>query len=317
MRINHNISAMNTYRQYNANTVSANKSMEKLSSGLRINRAADDAAGLSISEKMRSQIRGLTQATRNAQDGVSFIQTAEGALNEVSDMLVRLKELAVQTANGTYSSNDVVNIGSEMKALGAAISDIYINTKFNGIQVFGAQAKSTAFDAGPPVVYNGALAENDGTADAAVIKYGEDGGQTVTIKAANTTNLAILSNLAFVAGTTTDPSDGAPLGGTAAADLAMQVSNTKAVTSTLVENAITEVNTTRATYGAQQNQLEHAANNMATTKENLQAAESRIRDVDMADEMMNFTKNNILTQAAQAMLAQANSQPQGILQLLR
>ncbi len=267
MRINHNIAAMNTYRQYNTNTTATNKAMEKLSSGFRINRAADDAAGLSISEKMRSQIRGLTQATRNAQDGVSLLQTAEGALNEVSDMLVRLKELAVQVTNGTYSTDDKNNIGAEMKALGTAIDDIYTNTKFNGIAIFG-----TASD----------------------IKYGEDGGQTVTVAAATTTAKAALK-------TATDAADSTPGG----------------VTNALVEASITEVNTSRATYGAQQNQLEHAANNMATTKENLQAAESRVRDVDMAEEMMSYTKNNILLQAAQAMLAQANAQPQGVLQLLQ
>ncbi|MHC1695462.1 MAG: flagellin [Eubacteriales bacterium] len=286
MRINHNISAMNTYRQYNANTVNSNKSMEKLSSGLRINRAADDAAGLSISEKMRSQIRGLTQATRNAQDGVSIIQTAEGALNEVSDMLVRIKELSVQVTNGTYSANDKTNIGLEMKALGNAIGDIYKHTAFNGTNVFGGKEYVTATG----------VISNLGTAADINIKYGEDAGQTVAIAIATTTNLTALTQKTAVI---TD--DATAL----------------AVTNGLVESAITEVNTTRATYGAQQNQLEHAANNMATTKENLQAAESRIRDVDMADEMMNFTKNNILTQAAQAMLAQANSQPQGILQLLR
>jgi flagellin len=264
MRINHNITALNTYRQYNINTTNTNKSMEKLSSGNRINRAADDAAGLSISEKMRSQIRGLTQATRNAQDGISFIQTAEGSLNEVSDMLVRLKELATQVTNGTYSSNDTANIGSEMKALGTAIDTIYNNTKFNGIDVF-----------------------NTGAA----IKYGEDGSQTVTI-----------AGIATAAKTTLYNATQAGFSG---------------VTDTVVEAAITEVNTARATYGAQQNQLEHASNNMATTKENLQAAESRVRDVDMADEMMSYTKNNILLQAAQAMLAQANAQPQGVLQLLQ
>ncbi|HAN20833.1 MAG: flagellin [Clostridiales bacterium GWF2_36_10] len=283
MRISHNISAMNTYRQYNANAASANKSMEKLSSGSRINRAADDAAGLSISEKMRSQIRGLTQGTRNAQDGVSFIQTAEGALNEVSDMLTRLKELAVQVQNGTYSTDDKANIGAEMKALGTAMSEIYANTKFNGIAVFGTQT-----------ITAGELDVNDGTGTAAAIKYGENGSQTVTILAAETTNVAALSTATYAANTT-------PAG----------------VTVTLVEDAITEVNTTRASYGAQQNQLEHASNNMATTKENLQAAESRVRDVDMAEEMMTYTKNNILLQAAQSMLAQANSQPQGVLQLLQ
>ena len=283
MRINHNIAAMNTYRQYNTNTVNTNRAMEKLSSGYRINRAADDAAGLSISEKMRSQIRGLTQANRNAQDGVSFLQTAEGALNEVSDMLVRLKELAVQVQNGTYSTDDKNNIGAEMSALGTAIGDIYVNTKFNGIAVFGTQT-----------VAAGVLASNDGSGTAAAIKYGEDAGQTVTINAATTSSLNLLTAETATAGTA--PTD---------------------VTVTLVENAITQVNTTRATYGAKQNQLDHASNNMATTKENLQAAESRIRDVDMAEEMMSYTKNNILLQAAQAMLAQANAQPQGVLQLLQ
>ena len=287
MRINHNISAMNTYRQYNINSTSIAKSMEKLSSGYRINRAADDAAGLSISEKMRSQIRGLRQAIRNAQDGISFIQTAEGALTEVSDMLTRLKELAVQVQNGTYSADDKKNIGAEMKALGTAITGIYKNTKFNGIAVFG-DVTTDATDTSITGI---------GTASTIDIKYGEDGNQTVSIANATVTNLAALTAKTVAA----DGSD----------------TDAEAVTVDLVEDAITEVNTTRATYGALQNQLEHASNNMATTKENLQAAESRIRDVDMAEEMMEYTKNNILLQAAQSMLAQANAQPQGVLQLLR
>ena len=370
MRINHNISAMNTYRQYSINTSNASASMEKLSSGYRINRAADDAAGLSISEKMRSQIRGLTQATRNAEDGVSFIQTAEGALAEVSDMLTRLKELSVQVQNGTYSEDDKKNIGAEMKALGTAISDIYVNTKFNGINVFGSQSTLTAEEynaqyvtdnslssslfykvtggklqscatatgtyadlatqpaempdaletgyeyyqvnsegvlmqvdaegtltskaatfSGAPI---GSLKVNDGTAIAASIKYGEDGTQSVDIRDAKTSAMNALTTALSAAGT-----------------------NPTGVTVSLVEAAITEVNTTRATYGAQQNQLDHASNNLATTKENLQSAESRVRDIDMAEEMMEYTKNNILLQAAQAMLAQANSQPQGVLQLLQ
>ena len=288
MRINHNITALNTYRQYNTNTVNTNKSMEKLSSGMRINRAADDAAGMSISEKMRSQIRGLTQASRNAQDGVSFIQTAEGALNEVSDMLTRMKELATQVQNDSYSDEDRVNIGSEMKALGKAITDIYVNTKFNGKQVFGEQSAELLAD--------DSLVSADGSGDAATITYGEDAGQSLDIKQAKTEELSALTGLTSAATTA------------AAAQL---------VTTSAVEAAITEVNTTRANYGAWQNQLEHAVNNMSTTKENLQAAESRVRDVDMADEMMTYTKNNILLQAAQAMLAQANAQPQGVLQLLQ
>ena len=285
MRINHNITALNTYRQYNTNTVNTNRSMEKLSSGSRINRAADDAAGMSISEKMRSQIRGLTQATRNAQDGVSFIQTAEGALNEVSDMLTRLKELSTQVGNDTYSDDDRVNIGSEMKALGDAIGEIYAKTEFNGKTVFG---KTVTFDAA-----TGALATTDA---AATVKYGEDAGQSLVIKKATVTELSKLTEKTAVATTATAA---------------------QAVGTSLVESAITEVNTTRANYGAWQNQLEHASNNMSATKENLQAAESRVRDVDMADEMMTYTKNNILLQASQAMLAQANSQPQGVLQLLQ
>ncbi len=309
MRISHNITALNTYRQYNTNTVSTNKSMEKLSSGSRINRAADDAAGLSISEKMCSQIRGLTQATRNAQDGTSFIQTAEGALSEVSDMLTRMKELTTQVANGTYSTEDQQNIGSEMKALGTAITDIYTNTKFNGTKVFGDQTTSTAADG---TKYLAGEDGEDALGDpvyAATFVYGENGGQKVSVSQATTTNVAALTGKTVIAdlinnnGTAGDDTD--------------DFSNAISVLDTDVEKAISEVNTTRAGYGAKQNQLEHAANNMSTTKENLQAAESRVRDVDMAEEMMNYTKSNILLQAAQAMLAQANQQPQGILQLLQ
>ena len=291
MRISHNIAAMNTYRSYNSNAVTANKSMEKLSSGSRINRAADDAAGLSISEKMRSQIRGLSQAMRNAEDGISFLQTAEGALNEVSDMLTRLKELAVQVKNGTYSTHDKANIGSEMNALGTAIAGIYADTKFNGIAVFGIQDDATT--AG--VLAAQTVPATPLAADiAATIAYGEDGAQSITVLQATTTAMNALTVETATAGTA--PED---------------------VTVALVEAAITEVNTTRATYGAQQNQLEHVTNNMATTKENLQSAESRVRDVDMAEEMTEYTKNSILLQAAQSMLAQANSQPQGVLQLLQ
>jgi flagellin len=195
-----------------------------------------------------------------------------------------MKELSVQVENGSYSDDDQTNIGAEMKALGKAISDIYVNTEFNGTAVFGAQ---TATD--------GALAVTGGGV-AATFVYGENGSQSVTVNQATTTALSVLTTLTAAA------TSGA---------------GAKAVKSDYVEDAISEVNTTRADYGALQNQLEHAANNMATTKENLQAAESRVRDVDMAEEMMNYTKNNILLQASQAMLAQANSQPQGVLQLLQ
>ena len=248
MRINHNISAINTFRQYNANTVRASKSMEKLSSGLRINRAADDAAGLSISEKMRGEIRAIAQRLRNKQDKISEIQTAEGALNEVSDMLVRMKELLEQRGNETYDANDKGNINLELEALSNSIGNIITTTTFNGQKVLSGIALTALFTVS---------------------------GETVTI---------------------------VPVAG-------LQVSN--------IDTCITTINTARAQFGANQNKLEHEINNLSTTSENLQAAESRIRDVDMAQEMMEFTKNNILVQAAQSMLAQANQQPQGILQLLR
>lgn len=259
MRINNNLMAMNTARQLGIGSNNVSKSMEKLSSGLRINRAADDAAGLSISEKMRGQIRGLGQASRNAQDGVSLIQTAEGALNEVSDMLTRMKELAVQTANGTYQQADTDNIKLEMSQLVSEISNIKTNTSFNGTKVLS-------------------------TASATSIVISDDGVQALAIAAATLTSTSAL---------------------------------TSASTVSSIEGAITEVNTQRATYGAYQNRLEHTIKNIDNAAENLQAAESRIRDTDMAKEMMNLTKSNILQQAAQAMLAQANQAPQGVLQLLR
>jgi flagellin len=259
MRINHNISALNTLRSMGANQFNASKSMEKLSSGQRINRASDDSAGLAISEKMRGQIRGLDQAKRNAQDGISLVQTAEGALNEVSDMLTRLKELSVQKANGTYSATDKANIDTEMDALISEITNIKDTTEFNGTKTFD-----------PMQSFN--------------IVISDDGTTSLTISGTDISGAAGLTN----ASTTAD-----------------------------IEAQIDSINSARASLGANQNRLEHIVNNLSTTTENLTAAESRIRDVDMAKEMMEFTKNNILTQAAQAMMSQANQQPQGVLQLLR
>ncbi|MGE5632535.1 MAG: flagellin [Caulobacteraceae bacterium] len=258
MRINHNMMALNTYRQLGVNTNNASKSMEKLSSGLRINRAADDAAGLSISEKMRGQIRSMEQATRNAQDGISLLQTAEGALNEVSDMLVRIKELYTQSENGTYNTTDVANMTAEIAALTAEIVNIGSKTKFNGINLL-------------------------------------DGSLNISIQINETS----ADDLAVAMATAVDATN------IAASDLDTTTSN------------IDAISTIRSTFGALQNRLEHTVNNLSTTTENLTAAESRIRDTDMAKEMMEFTKSNILNQAAQAMLAQANQNPQGVLQLLR
>jgi flagellin len=255
MRINNNIMALNTHRQMGINSLNTSKSMEKLSSGLRINRAADDAAGLSISEKMRGQIRGLAQAGRNAQDGISLVQTFEGALTEVSDMLGRMKELAVQKANGTYQTADTDNMDLEATELADAINNVFTNTKFNDVLM----------------------------TDDVDIAMGQDGLDILSI-----------------------------VGATAITAAAGDIDDV-----TTVEGNIDDVNSTRAQFGAYQNRLEHMANNMNATQENLTASESRIRDVDMAEEMMKFTKNNILQQAAQAMLAQANQAPQGVLQLLR
>jgi flagellin len=257
MIINNNIPAINTRNQLYNTSAAAAKSMEKLSSGKRINRAADDAAGLSISEKMRGQIRGLTQAARNAQDGVSYIQTAEGALDEVSNMLGRLKELAVQSANGTYVSTDTKNIQAEAAQLSSEINNIFTNTKFNGKAVLTTGA---------------------------TIVISDRESITLRIGATSTTGVMNISSVATV---------------------------------TTIETGITNVNSARAIYGSLQNRLESAVRNLKTTSENLQAAESRIRDTDMAQEMSNFTKNNILVQAGTAMLAQANQQPQNVLSLLR
>ncbi|RJE85637.1 flagellin [Paenibacillus sp. 1011MAR3C5] len=257
MRINHNITALNNHRNMGLNTVAAGKSMEKLSSGLKINRAADDAAGLAVSEKMRGQIRGLEQAQRNVQDGISFVQTAEGAMNEVSAMLTRMKELNVQKANGTYSDTDTANIDLELNQLGSQIDKIMTDTKFNGISISGTGSVSI---------------------------QANDASQVISISLVSTNGFSGL---------------------TSSSDI------------DAIETAIENVATQRATLGATQNRLEYTSNNLGTTVENLTAAESRIRDTDMAKEMVELTKNNILLQASQAMLAQANSAPQGVLSLLR
>ncbi|MGG1877328.1 flagellin [Paenibacillus cisolokensis] len=277
MRINHNISSYNTQRQLTFNNNASSKNLEKLSSGYRINRAADDAAGLAISEKMRNQIRGLEQASKNALDGISLIQTAEGALNETHAMLQRMAELYVQGANEVLTTTDAAKIDAEISQLTEQIGSIASQTQFNTKKLL------------------------DGSTTAVVFQVGANGGETITLnlQAALATSLDI-AGLATLSGVATDA-----MNTTAAANLAS------------VQAAINQVSAIRSDLGAVQNRLEHTINNLGTTAENLQAAESRIRDVDMAKEMSEFTKNNILQQAATAMLAQANQQPQGVLQLLR
>ena len=290
MRIQHNIVALNAHRNSTVNQASVSKNMEKLSSGYRINRAGDDAAGLSISEKMRSQIKGLDQATRNAQDGISFIQTAEGALTEVSSMLTRAKELLVQKANGTYNSDDVTNINEELKSLGNEIASIVKNTQFNGKNVFTSTVGvAISHDAATSLSIGAAVVDGATTGLNTIVTF-TDGADAV------------------------DPSDDTFASAFVATSIHGTVGDTTVAN---VESMIGAVNTQRAAYGALQNRLEHTINNLATTSENLVASESRIRDVDMAKEMMEMTKNNILSQAAQAMIAQANQQPQSVLQLLR
>ncbi|WP_284139217.1 MULTISPECIES: flagellin [unclassified Virgibacillus] len=274
MRINHNIAALNTYRQLSGNNTQVQGSLEKLSSGLRINKAGDDAAGLAISEKMRGQIRGLEMASKNAQDGISLIQTAEGALNETHSILQRMRELAVQSASDTNTTSDRAELQKEVDQLVEEIDRIANNTEFNTKKLL-----------------DGSLS---GAANALTFHIGANSGQSITLEIASMT----ASGLGV---------SGLSISGQATANTAI----------TTIQTAIDAVSAERAKLGANQNRLEHTINNLGASAENLTAAESRIRDVDMAKEMMAFTKNNILTQAAQAMLAQANQQPQGVLQLLR
>ncbi len=279
MRINHNISSYNTQRQLSFNNTQSSKSLEKLSSGYRINRAADDAAGLAISEKMRNQIRGLEQANKNALDGISLIQTAEGALNETHAMLQRMAELYVQGANEVLTTTDAAKIDSEVQQLSQQIDAIANQTQFNTKKLL------------------------DGTVTNVVFQVGANSNETISLGL--TAALATALSVQFGGTGLTALSASTALNTDAAANLSA------------VQVAINKVSEIRSNLGAVQNRLEHTINNLGTTAENLQAAESRIRDVDMAKEMSEFTKNNILQQAATAMLAQANQQPQGVLQLLR
>ena len=277
MRIQHNIAAMNSYRNLTNNNSALSKNLEKLSSGYRINRAGDDAAGLAISEKMRAQITGLEAAQKNANDAISLVQTAEGALTEVHSMLNRMVELSIQSANGTYDDAvDRANIQKEIRDLNAEIDRISQATNFNGINLLDG-----SYGAGTT---SGTLQIGDTSDSFNQLK--------VTISATNTTSLGIST-----------------------IDLSTQTGASAAVT--LIKAAINTVSSIRGTLGATQNRLEHTINNLSVQTENITAAESRIRDVDMADEMMAYTKNNILVQASQAMLAQANMVPQGVLQLLQ
>lgn len=275
MRIQHNIAALNAHRQLGGNNTAVGKSLEKLSSGYRINRAGDDAAGLAISEKMRAQITSLDTAQKNANDGISLIQTAEGALTEVHSMLNRMVEISMQSANGIYDNDvDRKNLNEEFDQLRTEIDRIADTTTFNGTKLL------------------------DGSKGTITLQIGD------TATASNQLNVTISSIKSSVTEMKIASDDISSYGGATTA-----VSN--------VKDAINYVSSIRGKLGAYQNRLEHTVNNLGATAENMTAAESRIRDVDMAKEMMSYTKNNILVQASQAMLAQANQLPQGVLQLLQ
>ena len=268
MVVQHNLSAMNTNRQMGTITSSLQKSTEKLSSGYRINRAGDDAAGLSISEKMRSQIRGLNKASSNAQDGISLIQVAEGALNETHSILQRMNELATQAASDTNTSIDRTAISAEMDQLTSEINRIQSTTQFNTMNLLDGSFK-------------GAL------------QVGSLKGQTISISISKMN-----------------------AGSIGVSGLKVSSNTVAGEAMSQIQKAIESVSTQRSKLGAIQNRLEHTINNLDTTSENTQAAESRIRDTDMASEMVEYSKNNILQQAGQSMLAQANQQNQGVLSLL-
>jgi flagellin len=271
LRINQNIAAFNSYRNLSITDGQMSKSLEKLSSGFRINRAADDAAGLAISEGLRSQVGGLKMAVRNAQDGVSVVQTAEGALTETHSILQRMRDLAVQSANdGSMDTNAKAAADAEYQQLALEIDDIASKTKFGGVALL------------------------DGTFSKA-FQVGANASETLTVNVATAMTAATLT------------------GGVG--DLTSAANATTALGN--LDTAIQTVSTTRATLGATQNRLEHKINNLNVTVENLSASESRIRDTDMAMEMVAFTRSQILSQAGTAMLAQANQAPQNVLQLLK
>ena len=408
MRIQHNIMAMNAYRNYNNNTSALSKNLEKLSSGYKINRAGDDAAGLAISEKMRAQITGLKAASKNVKDGVSLVKTAEGALQEVHDMLNRMDSLATQSANGTYDNEvDRLNLQKEVTALKTEIDRIADSSNFNGLNLLdgslsgGAKVDGTigttkvSFSLGTQAnqLKTGTDAQvtlsADSNTEAGTITATFDDQGAITIKLGSKTNAssytadqitqavrdAAKAKLADTAATADEKAIAKQLSGfTAKADgtinlaagatdatgdltfaakgdgqgLTLQIGDTAAsynqmavtvqnchtaalgiddlsvakqedATSAIqkIKDAINTVSSTRGDLGALQNRLEHTSNNLSVMTENIQDAESTIRDTDVADEMMAYTKNNILVQSAQAMLAQANQVPQGVLQLLQ
>jgi flagellin len=305
MVVQHNITAMNSNRQLGITTGIQAKSSEKLSSGYKINRAADDAAGLAISEKMRRQVRGLTQASSNAQDGISVVQTAEGALNEVHDMLQRMNELATKAANDTLQSTDRSYIQSEVAALATEITRTATATEFNNQQLLDGTFKDKNLQVGSETDGQNQIKISINKMSASML------GVAASAKAATKAGMAAPAN----------KNDNAELDkGNIAKKAADQIS---VMTHSLAKNAISaiknalnSVSQQRSDLGAIQNRLEHTIKNLDNVVENTQSAESQIRDTDMATEMVKYSNNNILAQAGQSMLAQANQSNQGVLSLL-
>ena len=269
MVVRTNVMGINANRQLNMNNSAVAKSLEKLSSGFKINRAADDASGLAISEKMKAQIKGLEQASANCQDAISLVQTAEGATTEIHNMLNRMVELTTKAANGIYDDTDKDAIKKELDALGAEITRITESTKFNNTTLLSGSLNTQ-------------------------LQIGSESTDTISVSCSNLAASVLGVN-----------------------DLNVSSASNANASLLTVKEAINTVSTQRANLGAIQNRLEYTVNNLDTTAENMTSANSRIRDTDMAKEMMNYTKMNVLTQAAQAMLAQANQQPQSVLQLLQ
>lgn len=374
MRINTNTAAMNTYSRLTSAQRSQSNSLAKLSSGLRINKAGDDAAGLSISEKMRNQISGLAQATRNAQDGISLIQTAEGALNETHSILNRMRDLTLQAKNGTNTEDDLGAIQDELQSLVDEINNVAGTTTFNtqnllnGDEAIGGTTETTySFNIDSGAGFTEAQLETAWDASSITDEFSAeafadlDPGQLADLVTAlndieEVSDVAVedlegivATDTITVPGDTTGTSFTFQIGANKGETLTLSIGNNSASglglegldlkgaaeipnTSEDLDNptegsfddilgkidaAISSVSAERANLGANQNRLEHTINNLTTTRENLAEANSRIRDVDMAEEMMEFTKNNILSQASTAMLAQANQLPQGVLQLLQ
>lgn len=275
MVVQHNLSAANTNRQLGITTSGLQKSTEKLSSGYKINRAADDAAGLSISEKMRNQIRGLNKASDNAQDGISLVQTAEGALNEVHSMLQRMSELSVQAANGTNDATDRSSINDEVQQLKTEIQRVGSTTQFNKMNILDGTFSTGANK---------------------LLQVGANANQTIQID---------IDALKSVVGSSLNK------------NLTTATATNAQSAITVVQNSIEKLSKLRSKLGAVQNRLEHTVANLDNISENTQSSESRIRDTDMAEEMVQYSKNNILQQAGQSMLAQANQANQGVLSLLQ